>query len=171
MGRCLVLNGSRKISLHSGTLGRRGKAVCHTQTVLPSKSPPQDWAGVTQSCCTFGPRCPRSGTQHTQLRQAEVSPKKGVLGTISSGAVGLLIQEVVGARIYDGTGDGAGSWKRDTSRHMNIVTLHLAWEIILSLSVGHSVGSGTFEVCADQRWQHATLGSSFISTPSHRLSR
>lgn len=52
-------------------------------------------------------------------------------------------------------GDGAGSWKRDTLRHINTI-LHLAWEILLSVPVGHSVGSGTFGVCADQRCQHAT---------------
>lgn len=87
----------------------------------------------------LGPRCPRSGTQHSQPRQAELSPKKGVHGT--------------------------------TPRHINIMILHLSWEILLSVPVGHSVGSGTFEVCADHRCQHATLGSSFVSTPSHRLSR
>lgn len=35
-------------------------------------------------------------------------------------------------------GDGAGSWK-DTSRHMSIMILHLAWEILLSVPVGHSM--------------------------------
>lgn len=68
-------------------------------------------------------------------------------------------------------GDGAGSWKRDTSRHVSIMILDLPWEILLSVPVGHNVGSGTSGVCADQRCQHATLSSSFISTPSHRLSR
>lgn len=37
----------------SRTLRRRGKAVCCTQTVLPSKSTLQGWAGVTQTCCTL----------------------------------------------------------------------------------------------------------------------
>lgn len=100
----------------------------------------------------LGPQCPRSGTQHSQLRQAELSPERGFMTQYP-----LVLQYSCYRRLWVplaymmAPGGGAGPWKRDPSRHINIMILHPAWEILLSVPVGHSVGSGTFGMFADQR--------------------
>lgn len=103
LGRCLVLNGYRNISLHPRTLGRRGKSCLLHTRCLAQQVPSARLGWGHPGLLHLDPRCPRLGTQHSQPRQAELSPKKGVHGTTLSDAVGFLLQEVVGARIHDGT--------------------------------------------------------------------
>lgn len=97
-------------------------------------------------------QCPRSGTQHSQLRQAELSPERGFMTQYP-----MVLQYSCYRRLWVplgymmAPGGGAGPWKRDPSRHINIMILHPAWEILLSVPVGHSVGSGTFGMFSDQR--------------------
>lgn len=49
-----------------------------------------------------------------------------------------------------------------SSRHINIMILRLAWEILLPVPVGHRVRRGTFDVGADHRCQRATSGPSAL---------